>query len=331
MGLTTESILGWTRISVFILAMGWAAWMDHKNRRVGNEHWMVWVKPALFLWALDLIAQEADWTIFLTASAVVAYASTSIIGRPTLNDIFSGSKMDLIVSSWYVLSLAGIIGGSLKYGDISPIDVLVGNETGSAALWWGTLSGLLTILIIDLAWRLRLIHGGADAKALMLVAILIPSWDTMPLISDKTSDSLVALPPSLALLMWGGFTFILIPLILLIKNIFNSNISSFTELKLSWHASKMKLSKVKDSHVWLLTSIIQLPDGSSKVYHKSRAPRRTPSDLELDNSIKELESFDVEEVWISYKLPLLVFLFPAIIPLALLGDPISYIMPLIGL
>ena len=81
MGLTTESILGWTRISVLILAMGWAAWMDHKDRRVGNEHWMVWVKPALFLWALDLIAQEADWTIFLTASAVVAYASTSIIAR----------------------------------------------------------------------------------------------------------------------------------------------------------------------------------------------------------------------------------------------------------
>ena len=331
MGLTTESILGWTRISVLILAMGWAAWMDHKDRRVGNEHWMVWVKPALFLWALDLIAQEADWTIFLTASAVVAYASTSIIGRPTLSDIFSGNKMDLIVSSWYVLSLAGIIGGSLKYGDISPLDVLVGNETGSAALWWGTLSGLMTILIIDLAWRFRLIHGGADAKALMLVAILIPSWKTMPLMSDKTSDSLVALPPSLALLMWGGLTFILIPLILLMKNILNSNISSFIDLKLSWHASKMKLSKVKDSHVWLLTSIIQLPDGSSKVYHKSRAPRRTPSDEELDNSIKELENFNVEEVWISYKLPLLVFLFPAIIPLALLGDPISYIMPLIGL
>ena len=331
MGLTTESILGWTRISVLFLAMGWAAWMDHKDRRVGNEHWMVWVKPAIFLWALDLIAQEADWTIFLTASAVVAYASTSIIGRPTLSDVFSGNKMDLIVSFWYVLSLAGIIGGSLKYGDVSPLDVLVGNETGSAALWWGTLSGLLTILIIDLAWRFRLIHGGADAKALMLVAILIPSWDTMPLISDKTSESLVALPPSLALLMWGGLTFILIPFILLIKNILNSNISSFTDLKLSWHASKMKLSKVRDSHVWLLTSIIQLPDGSSKVYHKSRAPRRTPSDEELDNSIKELENFDVEEVWISYKLPLLVFLFPAIIPLALVGDPISYIMPLIGL
>ena len=331
MRLTTESILGWTRISVLILAMGWAAWMDHKNRRVGNEHWIVWVKPALFLWALDLIAQEADWTIFLTASAVVAYASTSIIGRPTINDIFSGSRIDLVVSSWYVISIAGIIGGSLKYGDVSPLEVLVGDVTGSAALWWSTLAGLLTILIIDLAWRFRLIHGGADAKALMLVAILIPSWDTMPLISEKTSDSIVALPPSLALLMWGGLTFILIPLILLVKNIINSNISSLSDLKLSWHASKMKLKDVKDSHVWLLTSVIQLPDGSTKVYHKSRAPRRTPTDEELDNSIKELEDLDVEEVWISYKLPLLVFLFPAIIPLALLGDPISHIMPLMGI
>jgi len=331
MGLTTESILGWTRVSVLLLTMGWAAWMDHKDRRVGNEHWMVWVKPALFLWALDLIAQEADWTIFLTASAVVAYASTAIIGRPTLNDIFSGSRIDLLVSLWYVISLAGIIGGSLKYGDVSPLDVLVGNETGAATLWWSTISGLLTILIIDLAWRFRLIHGGADAKALMLVAILMPNWDTMPLISEKTSDSLVALPPALALLMWGGMTFILIPFILLIKNILNSNISSFADLKLSWHASKMKLNSVKDSHVWLLTSVMQMPDGSSKIYNKSRAPRRTPTGEELDKSIKELEGFDIEEVWISYKLPLLVFLFPAIIPLALLGDPISHIMPLIGL
>lgn len=331
MGLTTESILGWTRVSVLILTMGWAAWMDHKDRRVGNDHWMVWVKPALFLWALDLIAQEADWTIFFTASAVVAYASTSIIGRPTIKDILSGNRIDVLVSLWYVISLAGIIGGSLKYGDVSPLDVLVGNDTSSAALWWGTLSGIFTILIIDLAWRFRLIHGGADAKALMLVAILMPNWDTMPLISDKTADSLVALPPALALLMWGGLTFILIPIILLVKNILNSNISSFTDLRLSWHASKMKLSQVKDSHVWMLTSVMQLPDGSSKVYHKTRAPRRTPSEEELDESISELEKFNVEEVWISYKLPLLVFLFPAIIPLALLGDPISHLMPLIGL
>ena len=331
MGLTSEDVLGWTRVGVLLLVMGWAAWMDNKERRVPNEHWMVWVKPALFIWALDLMAQDADWSIYLTASAVVAYASTAIIGRPTFSDVLAGSKIDIIVSLWYLISLGGIIGGAMKYGDVSPIDVLIGDSTGNASLWWSTLSGLLTILIIDLAWRFRLIHGGADAKALMLVAILIPNWNTMPLISDNTLDSVVALPPALALLMWGGLTFLLIPIVLLIKNIYHSNISSFSDLRLSWHASKMKLEKVFDSHVWLLTSVMDLPDGSSRVYHKSRAPRRTPSDEQLQLAIKKLEEHDVDEVWISYKLPLLVFLFPVIIPMALFGDPISFIMPMIGL
>ena len=331
MGLTSEDVLGWTRVGVLLLVMGWAAWMDNKERRVPNEHWMVWVKPALFIWALDLMAQNADWSIYLTASAVVAYASTAIIGRPTFSDVLAGSKIDIIVSLWYLISLGGIIGGAMKYGDVSPIDVLIGNSTGNTSLWWSTLSVLLTILIIDLAWRFRLIHGGADAKALMLVAILIPNWITMPLISDNTLDSVVALPPALALLMWGGLTFLLIPVVLFIKNLYHSNISSFSDLRLSWHASKMKLEKVFDSHVWLLTSVMDLPDGSSKVYHKSRAPRRTPSDEQLQLAIKKLEEHDVDEVWISYKLPLLVFLFPVIIPMALFGDPISFIMPMIGL
>ena len=93
----------------------------------------------------------------------------------------------------------------------------------------------------------------------------------------------------------------------------------------------MKLQDVFDSHVWLLTSVMDLPDGSSKVYNKSRAPRRTPSDEQLQLDIEKLNEYGVEEVWVSYKLPLLVFLFPAIIPMAILGDPISFIMPLIGL
>ena len=331
MGLTSEDVLGWTRVGVLLLAMGWAAWMDHKDRRVPNGHWMVWVKPALFIWVLDLMAQNADWTIYLTASAVVAYASTAIIGRPTLSDVLARSKIDIIVTFWYLVSLGGIIGGAMKYGDVSPIEYLIGNSDGNASLWWSTMAGLLTIFIIDMAWRFRLIHGGADAKALMLVAILIPNWNTMPLISESTLDSVIALPSALALLMWGGLTFLLIPLILLIKNIYNSNISSFSDLRLSWHASKMKLQDVFDSHVWLLTSVMDLPDGSSKVYNKSRAPRRTPSDEQLQLDIEKLNEYGVEEVWVSYKLPLLVFLFPAIIPMAILGDPISFIMPLIGL
>jgi len=331
MAMTSEGVLGWSRVGVLLLGMGWAAWMDHKDRRVSNNHWLVWVKPAIFIWCLELLTRGADWTIFLTASAVVAYASISIIGRPTLKDISSGNKVDLLVSLWYAVSLVGIIIGFSKYGDVDFLDLILGDESGMTALYWSTLSGLLVIFAIDFAWRLRMIHGGADAKALMWVAILVPNWSTMPVITDYSDEVVLSLPPAISLLMWGGLCFILIPIILMVKNLAQGNVKSFSDLKMFWHSTVMPIDEVQKKHVWLLTSIIEMPDGSKIPHHKTRAPRRTPTEEQLAKSVLELKNHDVKEVWVSYKLPLLVFLFPAIIPMALLGDVTALILQTAGI
>ncbi len=331
MALTSEQVLGWSRVGVLLLGMGWAAWMDHKERRVSNSHWMIWVKPAIFIWCLELLAREADWTIFLTASAVVAYASVAVIGRPTINDILSGNRLDIIVSMWYLVSIVGVIVGMTKYGDVDLLNLLLGEESGMAALYWTTLSGLVVIFVIDFGWRLRLIHGGADAKALMWVAILVPNWSTMPVVLDYGSEITLRLPPAISLLMWGGISFLLIPIILIVKNITQGNVKSVSDLRMFWHSTVMPIDKVQDSHVWLLTSMIEMPNGELKTYHKTRAPRRTPSDEQLAIQIEELKTNNVEEVWVSYKLPLLVFLFPVILPMAIFGDIIAIILQIVGL
>ena len=332
MSLTEIEILGWTRIFTLLLGMGWAAWMDHKERRVQNEHWLVWVKPALFLWALELMYHGADWTIYLTASAAVAYASGAVLGRPTLSDIKAGSRMDQSVALWYLVSFIGLIFGAVNYQSVNPIDVILGDETGLGALWWSTFAVLPFILLIDVAWRLRMLHGGADAKALMWVALLIPNWSSMPLsFSSATSEALFSLPPVFSLLMWGGLSFLAIPFILLTLNIIRGHVRNFGDLLLAWHASQMPREDVLNHHVWLLSTLIEKPDGSVEVYHKKRAPRKTPSDSELRAALSELKEAGVEQVWVSQKLPLLVFLFPAILPMVFLGDPMALIMPWLGL
>jgi hypothetical protein len=277
------------------------------------------------------MAREADWTIYLTASAVVAYASVAVIGRPTLKDILAGNREDLVVSLWYVISLVGVIVGMAKYSDVDLLDIVLGKVTGLAGLYWSTLFVIVIIFVIDMGWRLRLIHGGADAKALMWVAILIPNWSTMPVITDYDTDIVLQLPPAISLLMWGGLSFLLIPIVLIGKNIVNGNVKSLSDIRMFWHSTVMSIDKVQDSHVWLLTSIIEMPNGESKPYHKTRAPRRTPSDEQLAEQIEHLRLHDINEVWVSYKLPLLVFLFPAILPMALLGDITPIVMNIIGL
>jgi len=47
--------------------------------------------------------------------------------------------------------------------------------------------------------------------------------------------------------------------------------------------------------------------------------------------LEELKTNNVEEVWVSYKLPLLVFLFPVILPMAIFGDIIAIILQIVGL
>ena len=120
-------------------------------------------------------------------------------------------------------------------------------------------------------------------------------------------------------------------MILLSLNISRGHVRSFSDLMLAWHASKLPRSEVAERHVWLLTTLVEKPDGSLEVYHRKRAPRRTPSDEQLAAALSELEAAEVEQVWVSQKLPLLVFLFPAIIPMILLGDPMAILMPILGI
>ncbi len=328
---TNEAILGWTRVAVLLLGMGWAAWMDHKTRRVANEHWIVWAKPAIFIWALDLMVQGADWTIYLTASAVIAYASISVFGRPTVKDALNGSWMDRMFLFWYAVSVIGLIAGALQYQTTTPLEVVLDDGDTLGMLWWKTASLLLVVLFIDLAWRLRLLHGGADAKALMWVSLVFPTWAAVPLPFGAMGDGVVvALPVSIALLIWGGLAFLFIPVVMLLLNLKRGDVRCLGDLRLAWHASMMSLEAVPHHHVWVLSDTMAMPNGEERIVHATRAPRQTPTKEALGEHLQRLASLGAEKVWVSHKMPLLVFLFPAVLPLVLVGDPTTLLMQWVG-
>ena len=324
----SEEIIAWTRAIVLFGALSIAAWLDHKERRVPNEFWITWSKPAIFLWTLDLLNQEAEWYIFASAAAVVAYASMAVIGRPSFADIKNGNKLDIAVSVWYLIGIIGIVKGISVHHSDDLIEILNGEGELQATLWWSTVSVFIPIALIDFAWRARLIHGGADCKGLMWVSLLVPTWSGFPILFTQYMDeTIIAMPPAIALLVWGGFAFLILPFIMMIKNLKNGQ----RNLKLIWHAERMDVNNVLDSHVWLLTTIVEMPSGDKKIFHKTRAPTKTPSKEKLQQDITELIENGVEEVWITKKYPLLLFLWPATIPMLMIGGPMAFIWPLLGL
>ena len=64
------------------------------------------------------------------------------------------------------------------------------------ALLWGQMVLIgVVVLFFEMAWRFRLLHGGADAKAMMMAALLLPSWNgaAFPLMVEVDST---AMPPA---------------------------------------------------------------------------------------------------------------------------------------
>ena len=319
----SAEVISWTRFVVLFFALGLAAWMDHRERRVPNEFWITWSKPAIFLWTLDLLVSNAEWYVFATAAGVVAYASIAVIGRPTISDIMKGSSLDIIVSVWYLIGVVGIVQGIILHLDEGIIPVLTNEASVEAELFWHTLAVLIPIVIVDLAWRVRLLHGGADCKGLMWVAILIPSWSSVPVLFPETLDSsIVAMPPAIALLVWGGVAFLALPFIMIVRNLMNGQ----KNLRLIWHAERMDLDEILNKHVWLLSTIVEMPSGERKIVHKTRAPSRSPTREQLEAAIEELREGGLESAWVTRKFPLLVFLWPALLPLFLFGGPMALLL-----
>ena len=97
-------------------------------------------------------------------------------------------------------------------------------------------------------------------------------------------------------------------------------------LSMSWHASRMTLSEIPHNHVWLLEEVIDKPDGTRGVTRRMRPVRGSRAETDVEAVLGELAEEGLEKAWVTAKHPFLMFVFPAIIPLVLVGDPIVWIL-----
>ena len=327
-------LLQWVRIGVLVLCFGGAAWLDHKTRRVSNEWWWTWAKPTLFLLCLELLVLEANWMIWLTASAAVAFASTALIGVPDISDIKRGSMLDIFVTIWYFVSGIGLVMGAMEYTpvlldyfDNAYLDT--STPVVQSALLWGQMMIMGAVLVFfEMAWRFRMLHGGADAKAMMLATLLLPAWSgaAYPIYSASEGYA-VSIPPALSLMIWAGFAFLILPLIMIFRNIRSGDLMP---LSMSWHASRMPLTEIPKKHVWLLEEMVDKPDGTRGITRRMRPVRGSRAETEVEAVIEELKAEGQNKAWVTAKHPFLLFVFPAIIPLIVWGDPIAFLFGLFG-
>ena len=146
----------------------------------------------------------------------------------------------------------------------------------------------IIMIVVYILFYIGLIFGGADAKAIMSLAILCPFWPS--LFNFPQHPSMMPFP-------WTIFSnsiviFLLIPPSFLLYNIIKREV----ELPFALLGYKMDIEEARKRFVWPLEKIV---DGKRKLVIM-------PEDFDTSEHLKELEEHGLKRIWVTPKVPFMI-------------------------
>lgn len=156
-------------------------------------------------------------------------------------------------------------------------------------------------------WWLGLIAGGADAKALMALGVLLP----FPLaLADGVPPWQGPLPGSFTVLGNSLLLFLAIPLALLAWNLARGHVR-FPHMLLGL---KREAAEVRRGHAWPM----EVVDAEGR--RRTRLFASRMSDQEVDETFERVQALGREKVWVSPKIPFMLPLLAGFVAAFAVGD-----------
>lgn len=193
---------------------------------------------------------------------------------------------------WVIMAIVGTILLIIQYLD-----------GGFPNIWYLVFVPIMVALMY-LFFQMRLLFGGADAKALMALAILVPIQPLM--FGDQLPIWKSFMPGSWIIFANATILFLLIPISLLIYNISKRNVQ-FPHSLLGYVIS---VEKAKQKFVWPLEKI---KDGKRKLMYM-------PKNFDVDEELAEFERQGITEIWVTPKIPFMIPLLIGFLVSFLFGD-----------
>ena len=232
------------------------------------------------------IGMYLDATRLILGIIILFYASYTDIKTRKASNIL-----------WIIMAIAGAILIPIQY-------FFVGFENIYILIFIPIMIGL-----VYLFFQLGLIFGGADAKALMAIAILLP---IQPQIYQLPLWGQSYMPAAWTVFANSIILFLVIPIALLIYNISRRTIK-FPSCLLGY---KMPLSKARQKFVWPLERIV---DGKIKFAYM-------PKGFDATEEFDEFEKAGIKEIWVTPKIPFMIPLLAGFIFTFVFGDILTAFM-----
>ncbi|MEM4292573.1 MAG: A24 family peptidase C-terminal domain-containing protein, partial [Thermoplasmata archaeon] len=163
----------------------------------------------------------------------------------------------------------------------------------------GMLMGIVAMqALIRVFYELNIIHGGADAKALMLVALLFPTYPHFfffPLASSRIQLLETMFPFTLTVLLNSVFWFIFYPFLLFLYNAGRGN----AKIPNAFLGYKIPIKEARKKFVWLM----EHPVGGKVI---TQYMPKKDEDENIQAEIAELERLGKKEIWVTPQIPFII-------------------------
>lgn len=304
-GPTTSSIAAVAvDLGAAVLLVGFAiAGVEDLRRREVSDR--LWQAMGLLGFAIGLAALSPGGAVPLVAWSVVALLTLEhLVGW----DLWLGPKWerhaDRIELAGYAGALLIVIALGARYG------------IGSNGLPWAAVAAMAVVLLARGLFELRVLYGAADAKALMIAAVLLPVFPTPWLYSPTTATSALAyLPFPISLLTNAALFSLVVPIYLALRNAGRGEFS----LGDGFTGYSLPVRELPDRFVWVRDPAVP------ETGHADA--ETTEEDTELRRRIaRDLEGKGIDRVWVTPQVPLVAVMAAGAVAALLAGNVLLDLM-----
>jgi preflagellin peptidase FlaK len=281
-----------SRVVVVIVILIIASYTDWRTRMASDLNWVFLGCSGMVMLVLEMVDLDVQWQYYLFLFPIAVLFLDLFWERRGLFE----NGLNLLV-----LALYSMVAVSLLF-----LYVTLGNEQ----LFWQYLTIPIMFVLLILMYQFDVIKGGADAKALIALSLVFPSYPIFlqfPIISIPDQVVTIAFPFSLLILFNAALLSLVVPIGLLFVNLSRKDVkvpAMFFGYKVAMHDVKLKF-------VWPMQRV---EEGLVRF-------RYFPKKVEDFNQVLEqLADAGEKSIWVTPKIPFLLFITASVLLSAIVGN-----------
>jgi preflagellin peptidase FlaK len=273
------------------VTLGCASYLDIRTRRVPNRFWILLSLLGIVLILLRIVidGERPEFALILVPIAAI------------LSDVYLDSEGNSILARSapvikYALALITVLALGILWGEDSYFQYL--------------LAVPVMMMVFVLMYVLDVIKGGADAKALIALAILFPvapAFGGLPMAAPADPVANVVFPFAFAVLIDAAILVVFLPLGFLVRNVAARDIK-FPQMFLGY---RIDSDTDAPGFVWLMERI----ENGRHVTHS-----RPRGEEDFAEELRRLRERGISRVWVTPKIPFIAPIFAGLLLATVVGN-----------